>query len=163
MPCGTRWQAIWVKYRDLSPLSDLESREGGQRDDVPLSVRLWRWRRCLADSQGCLETLRGRRRTTVGLGGCGPYRWWWILIQVEVSQQIQKQPFAHTAMRRAEREREREREGNISDAIDSWEWQTGAGWVRRCHMGQRRDMYSRLKVTERENKLEMAQKQDKAE
>ncbi len=61
------------------------------------------------------------------------------------------------------RERERESNGNISDAIDSWEWQTGAGWVRRSHIGQKRDMYSRLKVTERENKLEMAQKQDKAE
>ncbi len=65
--------------------------------------------------------------------------------------------------RERERERERARDGNISDAIDSWEWQTGAGWVRRSHMGQKRDMYSRLKVTERENKLEMAQKQDKAE
>ncbi len=61
------------------------------------------------------------------------------------------------------RERESESNGNISDAIDSWEWQTGAGWVRRCHIGQKRDMYSRLKVTERENKLEIAQKQDKAE
>lgn len=150
---------------EIFPLSPtLKAGKAVREMAVPLSVRLWRWRRFLADGQGCLETLRGRWRTTVGLGGCGPCRWWQILIQVEVSQQIQKQPCAHTAMRRAERERARGIFQMLLIPASDRLGQAGSHGTKES----RRDMYSRLKVTERENKLEkerleMAQKQDKAE